>query len=219
VSNEERKPWGQMEREPSKWFSRFDKFRLMKPWARSINAVFLDEQKTREDGKRRKEAPGSWYSIAKLWQWNERAEAWDKHQRTERDRIIGLEEEEVLKSRYALKHNRIKDLIEMAELLREEVFDDDKRWVEDVKGVGIEPYYIKQFNEGVIREFRATLDDIAKEKGERVKTTKSELSGKVDGERIEKVLFYMPVVDDENNDETKGGDANANDSNSEISQD
>jgi len=83
-----------------------------------------------------------------------------------------------------LKSNRIKDLNALAELLNEEVFDEGKRWIEDVKAVGKSPYYVKQFNDSIVREYRATLDDIAKEKGERVKLTKSELTGK-DGGKLE----------------------------------
>ncbi len=72
------------------------------------------------------------------------------------------------------------------------MFDEGKRWVEDVKGIGIEPYYIKQFNDAVIREYRASLDDIAKEKGERVKMTKSELTGK-DGGPIQMAGEAIPI--------------------------
>jgi hypothetical protein len=176
---EERKPWEQMEGEPFKWFSRFDKFRLMKPWERSVNAVFQEE-----NNKKQQKGPifpgPTWYEAAKQWKWHERVEAWDKHRIEERDKQIALEEEEILKSEYALKHNRIKELNEVAKLLREEVFDDEKRWLEDVKAVGLEAHYLKQFNDSLIREYRATLDDIAKEKGERVKMTEQKHSGSVD---------------------------------------
>jgi hypothetical protein len=168
-----------MEGESVKWFSRFTQFRLMKSWERSINAVFIEEKSKdpRKPEKTRENADKEWYRKAREWQWQERAESWDAHQREERDRLIALEEEEILKAEYSLKHNRIKDLNKLAILLKEEVEDESKRWVEDVKAVGKEPYYVKQFNDAIIREYRATLDDIAKEKGERVKLTKSEVSG------------------------------------------
>lgn len=183
---EERKPWDRMidQNEPIKWYARFDRFRLMKPWKRSINAVF-EEEETEKYGKVRTKIAGKWYRIAEQWQWNKRVEAWDEAQRSERDRVIALEEEEISKSELALKHNRIKELNELAFLLKGEVYDEDKRWIEDVKAVGKEPYYVKQFNDAVIREYRASLDDIAKEKGERVKLTKSEITGK-DGEPLQR---------------------------------
>lgn len=182
--DDERKPWEQIEGEPIKWYSRFDKLRLMKPWKRSINAVYVEEQDVKKGEKTRENAPTLWYDIAKQWEWNGRAEAWDKYRITERDKQIAAEEEEILKSEYALKHERIKDLNEIAKLLREEVFDDDKRWVDDIKAVGLEAHYLKQFNDSLVREYRAALDDIAKEKGERAKLTKSELTGK-DGAPLE----------------------------------
>lgn len=185
--SDERKPWEQMidKGEPVKWYARFDRFRLIKPWLRSVNAAFLQEQaeNPRKPEKTRENADKVWYQKAQEWEWDKRAAAWDKYRIAERDKQTAAEEEEVLNSELALKHNRIKELQELAALLKEEVYDEDKRWVEDIK-VGKEPYYVKQFNDAVIREYRATLDDIAKEKGERAKLTKSELTGK-DGAPLE----------------------------------
>lgn len=176
---EERQLWDRMEGEPLRWYARFDRFRLM-GWRRSVADVYHKENSVKQR-KTALKVPGDWYKTAKQWQWDERVEAWDAHKRVERDRIIALEEEEILKAEYSLKHNRIKDLNKLAVLLKEEVEDENKRWVEDVKAVGKEAYYVKQFNDAVIREYRATLDDIAKEKGERVKLTKSEITGKDGG--------------------------------------
>jgi hypothetical protein len=181
----ERKAWERMEEEeePLKWFARFDQFRLMKPWKRSVNAVFEAENKkkqeeTRTDTSGEGYRPGrEWYGAAEQWQWSERAGAWDAYRIAERDRLIELEEAEIMKEQYALKHKRIKDLSKVAKLLREEVFDDKKRWVEDVKSVGKEPYYVDKFNKGIISEYRATLDDIAAEMGERVKKKEIEHKG------------------------------------------
>lgn len=74
---------------------------------------------------------------------------------------------------YAVFQKRIWDLGQMAELLFEEFKDEDKRWVPDVKSIGQGEYAervdIVRFNEGLLRQFRGTLDDIAKEMGERQK--------------------------------------------------
>lgn len=52
-------------------------------------------------------------------------------------------------------------------------------------------------------------------------TDRQELMGKIDGDHVntEKIMFYLPVVDDEDNAESKGGDASANNSDSESSED
>ncbi|SRR6266699_1772390 len=208
----ERKAWERMEGEPLKWFSRFDKFRIMKPWERSVNAVF-EQEETEKHGKVRTKIAGKWYKIAEEWKWNERAEAWDKHYRDERDKRISLEEEEISKSEFALKHNRIKELNDLAKMLKEEVDDDDKRWVDDIKAVGFEAHHLKKFNDALVSEYRATFDDIAKEKGERVKMTKQELTGKDDASLLGRVEFYAVQLP-EKKEEQKGGDSPASSSES-----
>src|SRR5712664_321561 len=126
--DEERKIWERMDDEPVKWFSRFDKFRLMKPWVRSVNAVFgeVQAQNPKKPDNPRENADKEWYRKAQEWQWDERAAKWDAYRIAERDRKILLEEAEVLKERYALKHERIKALNEIADLLKDEVFEKKK---------------------------------------------------------------------------------------------
>jgi phage terminase large subunit len=81
---DERKPWEQMEGESSRWFQRFNAFRLMGP-GRSILAVYLAEWRVRQEkaGKSSQNqptrTPGSWSKQAKADQWHERAVAWDQH--------------------------------------------------------------------------------------------------------------------------------------------
>lgn len=75
------KPWLRLEAEgePSVWFARFEKFRLIGP-ARTFDEVFR-----RVSGAERLSAkrPGqAWYIAADRWLWVERAEAWDEVERT-----------------------------------------------------------------------------------------------------------------------------------------
>lgn len=181
MSDEERKPWDRQEGESAKWFSRFDRFRSMKPWERSVVAAYEVENSDKQRQTATK-IPGHWHKAARDWKWEERAANWDQHRLDERDKQIQAEEAEILRVGYAVKHERMKSLNEVAGLLQREVFDDNKRWLDDVKAVGIEAHHLKQFNDALIREYRATLDDIAKEKGERVR--KQEVTGK-DGGPIE----------------------------------
>jgi hypothetical protein len=174
--DDERKFWDRMENEPVRWYARFDKFRLMKAWKRSINAVYELENKEKQ-GKTRTKIDRQWYKKAEEWQWDKRAAAWDEYRISERDKQIVAEEAEVIKEQYALKHNRIKDLNEIAQILKEEAKDINKRWVDDVKAVGFEAHHLKQFNDGLLKEYREYLTDIADEMGERVKTTKQEHTG------------------------------------------
>lgn len=176
--------------EPIKWYARFDRFRLMKPWERSVNAVFEEEETEKNREKPRKKPTGNWYEIAEEWKWDERAEAWDKEQRAERDRLIALEEEEVLNSKYALKHNRIKALNKLVEQLVEEA--------ENIKNMYLVGAKEAKFNDGLYEKIDRYLASIAAEKGERVKLTKSELTGK-DGGPIETsgIAVYLPQKDEE----------------------
>ena len=81
---------------------------------------------------------------------------------------------------------RVQALIELGDMLLEEIYEDDKRWLPDVKAVGAGESYeridIVRFNSPLIEQFRKTLDDIAAELGERRKGI--ELTGK-DGGPIE----------------------------------
>ena len=74
---------------------------------------------------------------------------------------------------YAHYPKRVQDLVALAELLLEEIYEKDKRWVPDVKQIGAGPYAerinIVRFNSPLIEQFRRTLDDIAAEMGERAK--------------------------------------------------
>lgn len=84
---------------------------------------------------------------------------------------------------YAHYPKRVQDLVALAELLLEEIYEEDKRWVPDVKSIGggafAERVDIVRFNSPLIEQFRRTLEDIASEMGERVK--KVSLTGRDGG--------------------------------------
>lgn len=74
---------------------------------------------------------------------------------------------------YAIFQKRIHDLNQLGELLLEEVLDEEKRWLPDVKQIGSGEYAervdIVRFNSALIEQYRKTLDDIASEMGERIR--------------------------------------------------
>jgi hypothetical protein len=189
---EERQVWDRREGEPLKWYARFDLFRLMKPWKRSINAVYEQEVKEKQ-GKTSTKIGPEWYEAAKEWKWQERAEAWDIYRRNERDRLLILEEEEILKSEYAVMHKRVELLNRKAKQLEEITDNQEEIWVPDVKSIGTGPNAqrvdLVQFNDSAFRELREFLTDIADEKGERVKMTKQEHSGSIDIAGASESLF------------------------------
>lgn len=96
---------------------------------------------------------------------------------------------------YALFYKRIGDLNEIAELLRQEIFTEEKRWLPDVKQIGsgeeAERVDILRFNAALIREFRGILEDIAAEMGERVKGIDMTIAGE---EQPEKYDVYERVL-------------------------
>lgn len=114
----------------------------------------------------------------------------------QRDIEISTAQFEAIKSKaveagYAYWPKRVKDLIELAELLLKEINTEDKRWLPDVKQIGsgfmAEKVEIVRFNSALIEQFRRTLDDIASEVGER--TQKVELGGRDGGQITLRVIY------------------------------
>ena len=170
---DEKPIWTRQPGEPPTWFRRFERFRLMEP-TRSLVEVFRQEQGEEENGgKRRREAPGSWYDMAKLWQWNERVAVWDAVQTAHLEQNIASERSRVLLEGYAAMHRRVARLNALTEQLLGYAADEDKVWLPDVKAVGTgefaERVDLIQFNAALFHEIRAHLADIAAELGERVK--------------------------------------------------
>jgi hypothetical protein len=65
--------------EPQKWFNRFTVYMLQGP-GRSLLAV-VNEEREQKGHKRSVNVPGSWRRIFAVWQWKDRAAAWDERNR------------------------------------------------------------------------------------------------------------------------------------------
>jgi hypothetical protein len=93
---------------------------------------------------------------------------------------------------------RVRKLKRLAEFLETQLYEQGENgeyhnvWVPDVKSIGggefAERVDIERFNSSIISEYRAVLDDIAKEVGGRIK--KQEVSGK-DGGAITFSVIYV----------------------------
>ena len=76
---ESSEPWEQQPGEPSRWYARFERFRLAGPSRSLLGAVNTERQ---QNGKRStRSVPQAWAKAAHEWRWRERAEAWDAHER------------------------------------------------------------------------------------------------------------------------------------------
>ncbi len=120
--------------------------------------------------------------------WAERATEYDANFES----LKNAERQAVFNQSLALDFGRVKELIELAEFLKAQLYEQDENgnfhnvWNPDVKGVGQGPdamiVDIEKFNPAIIQQYRETLADIAKEVGGRV--TKTEVAGK-DGGKIQ----------------------------------
>jgi hypothetical protein len=170
VSNEQQL-WGRRPGEPLTWFRRFERYRLMEP-VRSVAAVFREEK-----GKNgRDEAPGRWYEEAKKWQWEERAAAWDAFQTTQIEAINAQERDKILRSGFALMHKRVKELDKLTRKLIKMASDDEKIWLVETRTMimGEDRSQTTEkltFNAPLFQLIDKYLDSIAKEMGERAKTS------------------------------------------------
>lgn len=120
---------------------------------------------------------------SKKLNWAERAVAYDadtEGQKNER-------RAEVMASGLALDYERVEKLKRLAGFLEEQIYEQGDSgtfhniWLPDVKQIGsgdsAERVDLEKFNGPLLSEFRATLDDIAKETGGR--KVKTELSGAI----------------------------------------
>ena len=85
--------------------------------------------------------------------------------------------QEIMASGLALAHERVVELQELAGFLKGQLYEQGRDgdyhnvWLPDVKQVGsgkdAERVDLERFNQGLIAEYRATLDDLARETGGR----------------------------------------------------
>lgn len=171
VTNEERKPWEQMEGESDLWYGRFRSYLLM-GFKRSVNAAFTEESKKIQENLRANAGP-DWYKAEKEWNWKERARLYDKYQRDEEDKIIAQERDKVLRSGFALDYKRIEALNKLADKMVQWADEEDKIWLIKTQSISGENFskHTEEtvFNAPMLTMIDKYLDSIAKEKGERVK--------------------------------------------------
>lgn len=80
-------------------------------------------------------------------------------------------ETSALKKGFALKEKRVEALSTLAEKMADDLLEGDRLWLDQVKALGSGEFMqivdYEEFNGAEVAQFRATLDDIAKEVGDR----------------------------------------------------
>jgi hypothetical protein len=103
-----------------------------------------------------------------------------KSRGTKLKEIQEASESDALKTGFALKEKRVEVLSELAERMAEELLKGGRLWLEQVKALGSGEFMqivdYEEFNGAEVAQLRGTLDDIAKEVGDR--KTKLEHTGK-----------------------------------------
>jgi hypothetical protein len=72
-------PWDRQPEEPSRWFARFERYRMAGSGRSLLGAV--NGEQAEKGGQRRTKVSGAWDRAAARWRWRQRAEAWDDQQR------------------------------------------------------------------------------------------------------------------------------------------
>ena len=150
-------------------------------------------------------AHGTVASWCKRYGWVARAEAYD----VGRERLANERAAEIMHSGLALAHARVEKLQKLAQFLEDQMYKGEEEgilsniWLEDVKQIGsgatAEKIPIERFNAAIISEFRAALNDLAKETGGRVR--KQEVTGADGGPiRVKQVpIDFSRLTEDEFN--------------------
>lgn len=130
--------------------------------------------------------------TATRWLKNPLIQSERKRRETELAEAEQAEIQRILTSGYAAIHNRVQDLDRMARLIEQSWHDAEDR--ETIIWAWLTP--------DKLREWRGCLDDIAKELGQRVKVSKSDVTSA--GEKVAgpQVVFYLPEVDREEDENT-----------------
>jgi hypothetical protein len=132
------------------------------------------------------------YEWSRVHGWQERLRAIADAAAAEAEAAIAARRRAVLGAGLALDVVRVDVLKRVAERLRAEIEEEGRLWVQDAKWIGSgefgERVDIERFNAAEVEQLRGLLDDIAKEKGERVR--RHEHSGR-DGAPIP-VQIVMP---------------------------
>lgn len=120
---------------------------------------------------------GKSVSLLSRWstkfEWVARAAEWDQEQEKLREEARQVEIKKVMSKDFANAHKRVKYLNKLAKRQWKDMQQRDLVWLKDVKQIGggefAERVDLIKYNAALDAEFRASLDDIAKETGGRVK--------------------------------------------------
>ena len=114
-------------------------------------------------------ALSSLYHYSWDYGWAARADEYDTRLETAKNKVA----EEVLTTGLSLSYTRIKKLKRLAQLLEEEIARPGRLYITDTKQIGTGKYAREvstiRFNSALIEQYRAVMDDIAKETGGRIK--------------------------------------------------
>lgn len=107
-------PWERQDGESSRWFQRFEAFRLMGVSRSLLGAV--NQEKDRNGQKRTKNASTSWRNACDTWNWRARAIAWDQY-------VIARTEAAIEERWHAEIMGRTETLGRMSEMGRVNIYD------------------------------------------------------------------------------------------------
>jgi hypothetical protein len=118
-----------------------------------------------------------------MFDWQERLQAVANEQVDLAAAAEAARIREIMATGFAQPHERVAVLKELAETLLTDLRDEEKRWLRDVKGIGVGDNWtqvdIVRFNAAELAELRGLLDDIAKETGGRPKTIKVDIEARI----------------------------------------
>jgi len=159
--NEDVKPWQRQKNEPARWFLRYRIYQGLGA-KRSLRATIAAEQdqdqaakgdeRQRAEGAKRGHlsnvsVPGAWSRAAKLWRWQERAEAWDMD--VQKRRASHFQNTILGSCEYASTPYRIFELNKMVDILDQYI----------ISNAGTDAHFVL----ACMRQQQALLKDIAAE--------------------------------------------------------
>jgi len=137
--------------------------------ARNIAGLHRIYQKDPTYGRSR----ASLYHYSWDYNWSLRADEYDNKLEATKNQVA----DEVLATGLAVSYTRIKKLKRLAQLLEEELARPGRLYITDTKQIGTGRYAREvssvRFNSQLVEQYRAVMDDIAKETGGRVKPSAS----------------------------------------------
>lgn len=118
-----------------------------------------------------------------MFDWQDRLQAITNAQIAEVTAAEAARVREIMGSGFAVPHERVTVLKEIADALLTDLRDPEKRWLRDVKGIGMGENWtevnVLRFNSAELEQLRGLLDDIAKETGGRPKTIRLDVEVRI----------------------------------------